>query len=85
MKILKKTILLTASLPLVLAGCIYDGYDGSGLDYIRELWDYQRAVSVISLANRELLPEPVRLDNLRRLIRDWWQATLDLVAEAKRK
>lgn len=30
MKILKKTILLTASLPLMLAGCINDGYDGSG-------------------------------------------------------
>lgn len=53
------------------------------LDYIRELWDYQRAVGVVSLANRELLPEPSRLDNLRRLVRDWWQTTLDLVAEAK--
>ena len=53
------------------------------LDYIRELWDYQRAVGVISLANRELLPEPSRLDNLRRLVKDWWQTTLDLVAEAK--
>ena len=53
------------------------------LDYIRELWDYQRAVGVISLANCELLPEPSRLDNLRRLVRDWWQTTLDLVAEAK--
>ena len=53
------------------------------LDYIRELWDYQRAVGVISLANSELLPEPSRLDNLRRLVRGWWQTTLDLVAEAK--
>jgi len=53
------------------------------LDYIRELWDYQRAVGVVSLANRELLPEPSRLDNLRRLVKDWWQTTLDLVAEAK--
>lgn len=32
MKILKKTILLTTSLPLMLAGCINDGYDGSGED-----------------------------------------------------
>ena len=53
------------------------------LDYIRELWDYQRAVGVVSLANSELLPEPSRLGNLRRLVRDWWQTTLDLVAEAK--
>ena len=55
------------------------------LDYIRELWNYQRAVGVISLANRDLLPEPSRLDNLRRLVKEWWQATLDLVAEAKGK
>ena len=53
------------------------------LDYIRELWDYQRAVGVISRASRELLPEPSRLDNLRRLVKDWWQTTFDLVAEAK--
>ena len=53
------------------------------LDYIRELWEYQRAVGVISLANRELLPDPSRLDNLRRLVKDWWHTTLDLVAEAK--
>ena len=46
------------------------------------LWDYQRAVGVVSRANRELLPEPSRLGNLRRLVRDWWQTTLDLVAEA---
>ena len=53
------------------------------LDYIRELWDYQRAVGVISLVNCELLPELSRLGNLRSLVKDWWQATLDLVAEAK--
>lgn len=55
------------------------------LDYIRELWAYQRAVGVISLANRELVPEPSRLDNLRRLAGEWWRTTLDLVAEAKGK
>ena len=54
------------------------------IDYIRELWDYQRSVGVVSLANRELLPDPARLDNLRRLVRDWWRTTLDLVAEAKK-
>ena len=53
------------------------------LDYIRELWEYQRAVGVIGLKNRELLPESSRLCNLRSLVKDWWQATLDLVAEAK--
>ena len=51
-------------------------------DYIRELWDYQRAVGVISLVNCELLPESSRLGNLRSLVKDWWQATLDFVAEA---
>ena len=55
---------------------------GVRLDYIRELWDYKRAVGVISLAKMELLPEPSCLDNLRRHIRGWWQTTLDLVAEA---
>ena len=40
-------------------------------------------MGVISLDNRELLPEPSRLGNLRRLVNDWWQATLDLVVEAK--
>ena len=54
------------------------------LDYIRELWNYQRAVGVVTLANRDLLPEPERLDGLRRLARDWWRVTLDLVAEAKK-
>ena len=53
------------------------------LDYIRELWDYQRAVGVISAASSELLPESRRLDGLRRLARSWWQTTLDLVADAK--
>ena len=40
-------------------------------------------MGVISLANYELLPEPSRLGNLRGLVKDWWQATLDLVDEAK--
>ena len=74
--------------PVFRVFCVFRGYNTRGgfaarLDYIRELWDYQRAVGVVSLANRELLPEPSRLDNLRRLVKDWWQTTLDLVAEAK--
>lgn len=55
------------------------------LDYIRELWNYQRAVGIVNLVNCKLLPEAERLDNLRRLIREWWRTTLDLVAEAKLK
>ena len=75
---------LLANLPVLYAGfppIVVPA--GARLDYIRELWNYQRAVGTVSLAKRELLPEPARLDNLRRLIRDWWRTTLDLVAEAK--
>jgi len=75
---------LLANLPVLYAGFPPIVVPAEArLDYIRELWDYQRAVGVISLAKRELLPESSRLDNLRRLIRDWWRTTLDLVAEAK--
>lgn len=75
---------LLANLPVLYAGFppIVVPFEAR-IDYIRELWDYQRAVGVISLANRELLPEPMRLDNLRRLVREWWQTTLDLVAGAR--
>ena len=75
---------LLANLPVLYAGFPPIVVPSEArLDYIRELWDYQRTVGVISLANRELLPKPERLDNLRRLIRGWWQTTLDLVAEAR--
>jgi hypothetical protein len=40
-------------------------------------------VGVVSLVNCDLLPELSRLGNLRSLVKGWWQATLDLVAEAK--
>ena len=53
------------------------------LDYIRELWNYQRAVGVVSRRQSELLPQPGRLEALRTLIREWWRTMLDLVAEAK--
>jgi len=43
------------------------------LDYIRELWDYQRAVGAISLENGNLLPDAGRLANFRNLLRDWWR------------
>ena len=75
---------LLANLPVLYAGFPPIVVPSEArLDYIRELWNYQRAVGVISLAKNELLPEPSRLDNLRRLVRNWWQTTLDLVAEAK--
>lgn len=53
------------------------------LDYIRELWNYQRAVGQISRSNRELMPHGELLDGLRRLLGEWWRTTLDLVAEAR--
>ena len=53
------------------------------MDYIHALWAYQRAVGVAGVSSPELLPEPARLDNLRGLLREWWQTTLDLVAEAR--
>ena len=75
---------LLANLPVLYAGFPPIVVPSEArLDYIRELGDYQRVVGVIGLAKRELLPEPSRLDNLRRLVRDWWQTALDLVAEAK--
>ena len=54
------------------------------LDYIRELWNYQRAVGGISRRQSELVPQSERLDGLRLLLHEWWQTTLDLVAEAKK-
>ena len=53
------------------------------LDYIRELWSYQRTVGGISPAKATLLPDPQRLETLRKLLGQWWLTTLDLVAEAK--
>ena len=75
---------LLANIPVLVAGFppIVVPFEAR-LDYIRELWDYQRAVGVISLKNCDLLPESTRLGNLRSLVKDWWQATLDLVDEAK--
>lgn len=53
------------------------------LEYIHELWSYQRAVGVASVAETCLLPEPERLGSLKRMLVEWWRATLELVAEAK--
>ena len=75
---------LLANLPVLAAGFPPIVVPSEArLDYIRELWEYQRSVGVISLVNCDLLPESSRLGNLRSLVKDWWQATLDLVVEAK--
>ena len=74
---------LLANLPVLAAGLPPIVVPAEArLDYVRELWVYQRAVGVISLANRGFLPEPERLEGFRRQLRDWWGVTLDLVAEA---
>ena len=52
------------------------------MEYIKALWDYQRAVGRAIPVDRELLPEQERLDGFRRLVTDWWRVTLDLVSAA---
>lgn len=54
------------------------------LDYIHELWTYQRSVGRISLKDDNLLPDSWRLANFRNLVCDWCRTTLDLVEEAKK-
>ena len=53
------------------------------LDYIGELWKYQRAVGAVGSSRAELLPSEHLLADFRNLVREWWRTTLDLVAEAK--
>ena len=75
---------LLANLPVLYAGFPPIVIPAEArLDYIRELWSYQRAVGGISLAKADLLPERERLGTLRILLGQWWYTTLDLVAEAK--
>ena len=77
---------LLANLPVLYAGFPPIVIPAEArLDYIRELWSYQRAVGAVSATKTELLPAPERLGNLRRLLGQWWRMTLDLVAEAKEK
>ena len=54
------------------------------LDYIGELWKYQRAVGTVGSSRPELLPDASLLSHFKNLVREWWRTTLDLVAEAKR-
>ena len=75
---------LLANLPVLAAGFPPIVVPAEArLDYIRELWNYQRTVGVISRRQSELLPQPGRLETLRTWIHEWWRTTLDLVAEAK--
>ncbi len=53
------------------------------LDYIGELWKYQRAVGTVGSSRPELLPDANLLSHFKNLVREWWRTTLDLVAEAK--
>ena len=55
----------------------------SRLEYIGELWKYQRATGVIGASRPELLPDASLLEHFKGLLREWWRTTLDLVAEAK--
>lgn len=75
---------LLANLPVLYAGHVPIVVPKEGrADYIHALWTYQRAVGTITSASPDLLPEPERLGEFKKLLRNWWQPTLDLVAEAK--
>jgi len=56
----------------------------SRLEYIGELWEYQRATGVVGSSRPELLPDPSLLGHFKDLLREWWRTTLDLVAEARK-
>jgi Fic family protein len=75
---------LLANLPVLYAGFPPIVIPAEArLDYIRELWSYQQAAGVVSAARTDLLPDPERLGDLKKLLGQWWRTTLDLVAEAK--
>ena len=56
----------------------------SRLEYIGELWKYQRATGVVGSSRPELLPDASLLEHFKSLLREWWRTTLDLVAEARK-
>ena len=76
---------LLANLPV-----LYAGYppivipSESRIDYIAALWKYQRLVGVVSEKSPELLPRPELLEEFKSLVRQAWNQTLDLVAEARK-
>ena len=75
---------LLANLPVLYAGFPPIVVPSEArLEYIQELWRYQRAVGVINPTSCEFIPQNELLNELRVLIRSWWRSTLDLVAEAK--
>lgn len=54
------------------------------LEYIAELWRYQRLAGRLSGENPVLLPHKEELSRLKELAKDWWRVTIDLVEEAKK-
>lgn len=75
---------LLANIPVLAAGfppIVVPSEDR--LDYIGELWKYQRAVGTVGSSRPELLPDASLLSHFKNLVREWWRTTLDLVAEAK--
>ena len=76
---------LLANLPVLFAGFppIVMPSD-SRIDYIAALWKYQRLVGVVSEKSPEFLPRPELLDDFKSLVRQAWDKTLDLVAEARK-
>ena len=75
---------LLANIPVLAAGFppIVEPSEAR-LDYIGELWKYQRAVGTVGSSRPELLPDANLLSHFKNLVREWWRTTLDLVAEAK--
>ena len=75
---------LLANLPVLAAGYPPIVIPSEGrVEYIRALWDYQRAVGAIDLSHPELLPQDGTLEVFRRVVASAWKSTLDLVAEAR--
>ena len=76
---------LLANLPVLFAGYppIVIPVE-SRIDYIAALWNYQRLVGVVSEKSPELLPRLELLDDFKSLVRQAWDKTLDLVAEARK-
>ncbi len=76
---------LLANLPVLYAGFPPIVIPAEArLEYISELWAYQRAVGVITASHPALLPDEERLDGFKTLVRGWWSETISLVDEAKR-
>jgi len=77
---------LLANIPVLAAG--YPPIvvpSESRLDYMGELWRYQRAVGTVCSSRPELLPAEHLLAHFKDLLREWWRTTLDLVDDARHR